>query len=182
MKVIEGKLAGLKIIEPRVFRDERGFFLESFQGPRYSEFGIPEFFPQDNVSLSQKGILRGLHFQNPCPQGKLITALQGDIFDVAVDLRRSSPTFLQHETFLLTGTNLLQVYIPPGFAHGFLTLSDNVLVQYKCTDVYNPQFEKSLLWNDPEIAIDWPITSPALSQKDRAGIPLKKFTEDLYFA
>lgn len=156
--------------------------MESFQSDRYRALGISAAFVQDNVSRSQKGILRGLHFQNPHPQGKLVTVLQGEVFDVAVDLRRSSPTFKQYETFHLSGENLVQVYIPHGFAHGFAAISDNVILQYKCTDAYCPEAEQSILWNDPDLNIPWPLANPLISKKDLAGLALKDISEDMFFA
>ncbi|MFA0005418.1 dTDP-4-dehydrorhamnose 3,5-epimerase [Vibrio splendidus] len=167
MEVIKTKLDGCVIIQPKVFGDERGFFLESYHYERYKELaGIEEHFVQDNRSRSTKGVLRGLHFQKSKPQGKLVTVTVGEVFDVAVDLRPGSPTFGQHESILLSGEEQTQFYVPPGFAHGFLVLSDIAEFQYKCTDFYDPTDESGLLWNDPDLGIDWPIMEPVLSEKD----------------
>lgn len=172
MNVIETKLPGVVIIEPKVFGDARGYFMESFQAARYDEAGIATPFVQDNLSFSRRGILRGLHLQNPRPQGKLVQVLQGEVFDVAVDVRVGSPTFGQWEGVMLSAENARQYYVPPGFAHGFVVTSDTALFAYKCTDYYMPQSELSILWNDPDIGIDWPIVEPQLSGKDAAGVRL----------
>ncbi|MCL4131196.1 UNVERIFIED_CONTAM: hypothetical protein GTU68_022649 [Idotea baltica] len=167
MEVIKTKLANCIIIKPKIFGDERGFFLEAFHSQRYQEVaGIKEPFVQDNRSRSSKGVLRGLHFQKTKPQGKLVTVTSGEVFDVAVDLRPESDTFGQYESVLLTGENKIQFYVPPGFAHGFVVLSDIADFQYKCTDYYDPKDESGLMWNDPEINISWPISDPLLSDKD----------------
>lgn len=166
MNVIKTKIQDLLIIEPKVFGDDRGFFYETFQKQRYRESGIDAEFVQDNRSRSSKGVLRGLHFQKTKPQGKLVTVTDGEVFDVAVDLRPNSPTFGQHETIILTGKNKLQFYIPPGFAHGFCVLSDMADFQYKCTDYYDPSDESGVLWNDASLNIPWPIKKPQLSEKD----------------
>ena len=172
MNVIETKLPGVVIIEPKVFGDARGYFMESFQTARYAEAGIAGPFVQDNLSFSRRGILRGLHLQNPRPQGKLVQVLQGEVFDVAVDVRVGSPTFGQWEGVILSAENARQYYVPPGFAHGFVVTSDTALFAYKCTDYYMPQSELSILWNDPDIGIEWPIVEPQLSGKDAAGLRL----------
>jgi dTDP-4-dehydrorhamnose 3,5-epimerase len=167
-----GQLSGLVLIEPRVFADERGFFQELFHQGRFAEAGLDVDFVQDNLSRSKAGVVRGLHYQIEQPQGKLVRALRGEIFDVAVDLRRSSPTFGQWEGFRLSEQNQLAVYIPPGFAHGFCVLSDAADVLYKCTALYAPQHERTLLWNDPTVNVDWPLAKPAIvSGKDLAGSP-----------
>lgn len=167
MKITRTKLEGCIIIEPKVFGDERGYFLESYHQERYEKVaGIQEQFVQDNRSRSRRGVLRGLHFQKTKPQGKLVTVTSGKVFDVAVDLRPESSTFGQHESVILTEENHLQFYIPPGFAHGFLVLSDIAEFQYKCTSYYDPMDESGIMWNDPDIAIDWPIKIPTLSKKD----------------
>lgn len=167
MEVIKTKLTDCIIIKPKIFGDERGFFLETFHSKRYQEIaGIKELFVQDNRSRSSKNVLRGLHFQKTKPQGKLVTVTSGEVFDVAVDLRPESNTFGQYESILLTGENKLQFYVPPGFAHGFIVLSDTADFQYKCTDYYDPEDESGLMWNDPEINISWPISDPLLSDKD----------------
>ncbi|KHT52335.1 dTDP-4-dehydrorhamnose 3,5-epimerase [Vibrio sinaloensis] len=168
MNITRTKLEGCIIIEPKVFGDERGYFLESYHKERYEQVaGIREQFVQDNRSRSRKGVLRGLHFQKTKPQGKLVTVTSGKVFDVAVDLRPESSTFGQYESVVLTEENHLQFYIPPGFAHGFLVLSDIAEFQYKCTSYYDPTDESGIMWNDPDIAIDWPTRTPILSEKDR---------------
>ncbi|MCL1067055.1 dTDP-4-dehydrorhamnose 3,5-epimerase [Shewanella olleyana] len=174
MKIIETSLADVKIIEPQVFNDDRGFFYESFQAERYQKaLNIPKPFVQSNVSQSKQGVLRGLHFQRQQPQGKLISIISGSIFDVAVDLRRDSENFGKWIGVELSAENKRQVWIPEGFAHGFVTLSELADVEYKCTDYYAPQHEASLLWNDSDLAIGWPVKSPILSEKDQLGLKLK---------
>jgi dTDP-4-dehydrorhamnose 3,5-epimerase len=172
-------LAGLLLVKPDVFGDERGFFQETWNLRRYTEAGLDRYFVQDNLSLSRKGILRGLHFQNPGPQGKLVYVLQGEVFDVAVDVRTDSPTFGQWHGVTLSAENHHQLFVPEGFAHGFCVTSETALFAYKCTDFYNPKAEFSLLWNDPDIGIEWPITKPELSEKDKNGQPLSEFSRDL---
>lgn len=178
MDIQETKLPGVIIIEPRVFGDDRGFFLETWNQARYKEAGIPGTFVQDNLSFSRKGVLRGLHFQNPNAQGKLVYVLQGEVFDVAVDIRLGSPTFGQWASTTLSAENKRQFYIPAGFAHGFCVTSETALFAYKCTDIYNPQAEGSILWNDPDLGIEWPTQTPELSGKDAEGIRLAEFPED----
>ena len=178
MNVIETELPGVLIFEPRVFGDERGFFMESYNAGRYGEAGLPESFVQDNLSFSRRGVLRGLHFQNPQPQGKLVSVLQGEVFDVAVDIRVGSPTFGRWAGVTLSAENKRQFYVPPDFAHGFVVTSDVALFFYKCTDYYAPASEGSVLWNDPEIGIQWPIEAPTLSEKDRAAPTLREMPED----
>lgn len=173
MKVIETCIPDVKIIEPRVFGDERGFFLETFQAERYkSEAGIDLEFVQDNHSRSSKGVLRGLHFQKTRPQGKLVRVVQGEVFDVAVDIRSNSKTFGQWAGAYLSGENKNQFWVPPGLAHGFVVLSDSADFEYKCTDYYDPSDEGCLIWNDPDVAVEWPVQNPLLSEKDKAGIRL----------
>lgn len=169
MKVTETVLPGVLLIDPEVFGDDRGYFFESYRLPRYRSAGIGEAFVQDNVSFSQRGVLRGLHIQNPNPQGKLVFVLAGAIFDVAVDVRPGSPTFREWVGVELSSTNRRQIYVPPGYAHGFCVVSDTALVSYKCTDVYNPAAELSIIWNDPSLNIDWPVDAPVLSGKDARG-------------
>ena len=171
-------LAGLLLVKPDVFGDERGFFQETWNLRRYTEAGLDRHFVQDNLSLSRKGILRGLHFQNPGPQGKLVYVLQGEVFDVAVDVRADSPTFGQWYGVTLSAENHHQLFVPEGFAHGFCVTSETALFAYKCTDFYNPKAEFSLLWNDPDIGIDWPIKNPELSEKDKNGQSLSEFSRD----
>jgi dTDP-4-dehydrorhamnose 3,5-epimerase len=167
MNLIETKLPGVLIIEPKVFGDHRGFFKESFQTERYAEAGIDLPFVQDNHSRSQKGVLRGLHLQKTRPQGKLVSCPRGVVYDVAVDVNPQSATFGQYVGVELTEDNHRQLWIPPGYAHGFCVLSDVADFQYKCTDLYFPEDEGGLIWNDAEVAIDWPIKDPALSEKDQ---------------
>lgn len=161
-------LSGMKIIEPRVFSDERGFFLESFQVERIRSIGITEDFVQDNISRSKYGVLRGLHYQLKYPQGKLVTVIRGEVFDVSVDIRLGSPTFGKWFGVILNDTNHKHIYIPPGFAHGFCVLSDQADFYYKCTDYYHPEDECGVLWNDANIEIEWPklTKKPVLSVKD----------------
>jgi len=172
MKVIDTAIPDVKIIEPKVFGDERGFFLETFHLKRYQEMlGINLDFVQDNHSRSTKGVLRGLHFQKTKPQGKLVRVVRGEVFDVAVDIRKGSPTFGKWEGVILSEENKRQFWVPPGFAHGFLVLSDIADFEYKCTDYYDPSDEKSLRWNDSELGIDWPdLDSIQLSEKDNAAM------------
>jgi dTDP-4-dehydrorhamnose 3,5-epimerase len=178
VRFLPGSLPGLLIIEPKVFGDERGFFMETYQARRFSDAGIDLNFIQDNHSGSGKGTLRGLHYQIQQAQGKLVRAVVGEIFDVAVDLRRSSPTFGKWEGFQLSADHKQQLWIPPGFAHGFYVLSDWAEVIYKATDYYAPEWERTLLWNDPELGIDWPLEGgdgqPIISPKDAAGKRLRE--------
>lgn len=168
MKVIKTSLEDCVIIKPEVFGDERGFFLETFQAKRYSEIaGISTSFVQDNYSRSSKNVLRGLHFQKTKPQGKLVRVVKGEVYDVAVDIRLNSSTFGQWEGVILSEENKNQFWVPPGFAHGFVVLSESADFEYKCTEYYDPSDEESLLWNDPSLKIPWPIESPKLSEKDK---------------
>lgn len=171
MKVVPTKLQDCLIIEPKVFGDERGFFLESFQAERYRQLaGIELAFVQDNHSRSAQGVLRGLHFQKTKPQGKLVRVVRGEVFDVAVDIRPQSKTFGQWEGVILSEQNHRQFWVPPGFAHGFLVLSEFADFEYKCTDYYDPADEGSICWNDPDLAIEWPLSiHPLLSAKDAAA-------------
>jgi dTDP-4-dehydrorhamnose 3,5-epimerase len=170
VNVIPTPLSGLLVIEPKAFGDERGFFLESFQRDRYREAGIVAEFVQDNLSRSCHGTLRGLHYQLTQPQGKLVGVMRGEVFDVAVDLRRSSPTFGRWFGTELNDQNHRQMYIPPGFAHGFCVTSESADFYYKCTDFYNPIDQRTLLWNDPKVGIEWPtVADIILSPKDREG-------------
>jgi len=166
MKVMETQLAGVLIIEPKVFGDARGFFKETFQAERYREAGIEYTFVQDNYSRSQKGVLRGLHFQITKPQGKLVSCPKGAVFDVAVDIDPESTTYGQYVGVELTEENHKQLWMPPGYAHGFCVLSETADFQYKCTDYYDPSDEGGVIWNDPDVAIEWPIDNPSLSSKD----------------
>ena len=178
MKITETELPGVLIIEPQVFGDERGFFLESFHAGRYREAGIDMAFVQDNHSRSRKGVLRGLHFQRRHPQGKLVRASRGSIFDVAADIDPASPTFGQHVGVTLSDENHRQMWIPPGYAHGFCVLSDEADFEYKCTDLYYPNDEGGGLWSDPDLNIQWPLSDPLLSAKDLALPPLADLAKD----
>lgn len=181
MQVIKCQLDGLLLIVPSVYTDQRGYFLETWHQTRYAELGINWPFVQDNLSFSYRGVLRGLHFQNPTPQGKLVSILQGEVFDVAVDIRRSSPTFKQWQGFLLSSENKHQLFIPPGFAHGFVVLSETALCHYKCTNFYSKNDELTIRWDDPEIAIKWPIPNPILSQKDASAPQLRELPVERLF-
>ena len=170
MNVIKTKLDDCVIIEPKVFGDERRFFLESFQAERYtSEAGITLPFVQDNHSRSSKSVLRGLHFQKTKPQGKLVRVVRGQVYDVAVDIRMGSPSYGQWEGLILSEENKTQLWVPPGFAHGFVVLSDTADFEYKCTDFYDPSDEGSILWNDSDLDISWPLDNPILSNKDASA-------------
>jgi len=174
MKVTESGIKGVFIIEPDVYEDDRGFFMETFHNERYRKLlGINLDFVQDNISRSSKNVLRGMHFQKNYPQGKIVKVSRGEILDVIVDLRKDSPTYGTWESFKLSEQNKLQVWIPPGFAHGFLVMSDSADFEYNCTEYYHPEDEHCLLWNDSEVAIDWPINDPILSEKDKKGLSLK---------
>jgi dTDP-4-dehydrorhamnose 3,5-epimerase len=169
MKVETTKLEGVLLVTPKVFGDDRGFFMETYNRDTAIENGLPGEFVQDNHSKSSKGVLRGLHYQSPQWQGKLVRTVQGEIFDVAVDVRAGSATFGEWVGFYLNDENKQQLYVPEGFAHGFVVTSDTAEVVYKCTSLYAPAQEGSLLWNDPAIGIDWPIEKPLLSDKDAVG-------------
>lgn len=180
MKIQETKLPGVLLISPDVFGDHRGYFKETWNRRKFAEAGLDLEFVQDNLSYSRKGILRGLHFQNPQPQGKLVQALQGEVFDVAVDIRKGSPTFGEWFGAVLSAENHLNLYVPPGFAHGFCVLSEMALFAYKCTDFYSPSTEHSIRFDDPDIGINWPLDGqPSLSAKDEKGLLLKDFPEAL---
>lgn len=174
MKVIRTDIPGVVILEPRVFEDARGFFLESYNKLRFQEAGLDVEFVQDIHSCSVKGTLRGLHYQIQRPQGKLGRVIRGRVYDVAVDLRRRSPSLGRWVATELSETNRRQVYIPPGFAHGFCVLSDVAEFLYKCTDYYLPEYERTLAWNDAELGIPWPVSTPLLSAKDQKGIPFRQ--------
>lgn len=177
MKVIETALPGVLIIEPKVFGDARGFFIETFQVERYREIGITQPFVQDNHSRSQRGVLRGLHFQKTRPQGKLVRVSRGAVYDVAVDIDPKSPTFGRHVGVELSDANHRQIWIPPGYAHGFCVLSEEADFEYKCTDLYFPEDEGGLIWNDPDVAIAWPISAPRLSDKDTRNPTLREMVQ-----
>lgn len=174
MNIIPCSIPGPLIIEPKVFGDDRGFFMETWNAAAFAELGLDLVFVQDNHSRSQKGVLRGLHFQNPEPQGKLVRVVRGAVFDAVVDLRRSSPTFGVWTGVFLSAENKRMFWVPEGFAHGFLTLEDDTDFLYKCTAPYAPQHEASLAWDDPTVGIEWPLEGiePILSSKDAAGVKL----------
>ncbi|MEC7522776.1 MAG: dTDP-4-dehydrorhamnose 3,5-epimerase [Myxococcota bacterium] len=179
MEVFESDLPGVLRIQPKVFGDARGFFVETFQAERYADRGVTGPFVQDNMSRSAPGILRGLHLQHPNGQGKLVSVVEGRVLDVAVDVRVGSPTFGRHVSEVLDAERKNQLWIPPGFAHGFCVLGDApATFVYKCTAIYAPEHELSVLWDDPDLGIDWPIDAPKLSDKDRAAQRLKDIPED----
>ena len=169
MDIVQTPIAGVVLIKPKVWRDSRGYFVETWQKERYEAAGITLPFVQDNRSRSSKGILRGLHFQRSFPQGKLVSVSRGSVFDVAVDIRKDSPTFGQWYGAELTEDNQHQLWVAPGLAHGFCVLSDIADFSYKCTELYHPEDEGSVRWDDPDVAIDWPIKTPVLSDKDRVA-------------
>lgn len=173
MKFLPARLPGVLIIEPDLFRDSRGYFLETYHQRKYQAGGIPELFVQDNASHSDRNTLRGLHFQWTHPQAKIVRVLKGEVFDVVVDLRPKSPTFRQWEGVRLSSENFRQLYIPPGFAHGFLTLSETADFEYKCSAFYDPSDEGAVRWNDPDLAIEWPSKDPVVSRKDAEAPFLK---------
>jgi dTDP-4-dehydrorhamnose 3,5-epimerase len=179
MKITELSLPGAKLIEPSVFGDERGYFMETFSAARYESAGIDASFVQDNVSRSQRGVLRGLHLQHPHAQAKLVSVLDGEVFDVIVDVRIGSPTFGRWHGEYLSSDNKLQLYVPAGFAHGFCVTSDIALFAYKCTAYYQPKCERTIRWDDRRIGIEWPITTVELSTKDRAGVRLESLDSEL---
>jgi dTDP-4-dehydrorhamnose 3,5-epimerase len=179
MRFCPTALAGVVVVEPDVYRDPRGCFLETYHARKYQEGGIGVTFVQDNLSRSVRGTLRGLHAQRRSPQGKLIRVVEGEIFDVAVDIRRGSPTFGRWVAIGLSGETFRQLYVPPGFAHGFCVLSDQVILEYKVTDFYDPTDEITLIWNDADLGIEWPIGAPVLSAKDSAGRRLRDLMDVL---
>ena len=175
MRVVESDIPGVLVIEPKVFGDQRGFFLETWQRERYGSHGIPREFVQDNMASSSKGVLRGLHVQHPHAQGKLVQVIHGEVFDVAVDIRRGSPWFGRWTGVRLSGENRRQFWVPAGFAHGYYVISDEAVFSYKCTELYHPESEFSVLWNDPAIGIDWLLErAPLLSDKDREAPELQE--------
>jgi len=177
VKIIETALPGCVVIEPAVFGDDRGFFFETWNAARFGELGLPTQFVQSNVSSSAKGVLRGLHYQWPRPQGKLVSVLEGEVYDVAVDIRRGSPTYGRWEAVILSAENKRQFWIPEGFAHGFAVLSERAIFSYLCTEVYLKDFDAAVRWDDAEIGVDWPISAPNLSAKDEAAPFLKDIAE-----
>ncbi len=179
MKFTETELPGVILVEPDVHRDPRGFLLETYQAERYARGGIDASFVQDNHSRSTRGTLRGLHLQTARPQGKLCRVIRGEVYDVAVDVRRGSPSFARHAAAVLSAENFRQLWVPPGFAHAFLVLSDEAEFEYKCTELYDPESEISVAWNDPEIGISWPLSEPLLSERDRAAPTLRQLGDRL---
>lgn len=179
MNVIETDLPGVLVIQPAVHRDQRGFFLETWHSRRYADAGLPETFVQDNHSLSAPQTVRGLHYQLKRPQGKLVRCVRGGIFDVAVDIRRNSPTFGRWVVAELNEENKCQLWVPPGFAHGFCVLREPSDVLYKCTDYYDPNDQHGVSWNDPHLEIPWPIHEPVVSKKDSSYPPLSRGRSDL---
>lgn len=179
MKTISTDLPGVVVIEPQVFTDARGFFFESYNAERYAEAGIPATFVQDNHSCSTKSTIRGLHYQFRHPQAKLLRVIRGAVFDVAVDIRRGSPTFGRWVGIELSAQNKRQLFIPAGLAHGFCVTSDRAEVEYKCTDFYVPDDQHGVLWSDPRIGIAWPVQDPVLSEKDKNYLPLGSDRDDL---
>jgi dTDP-4-dehydrorhamnose 3,5-epimerase len=179
MKATPTALPEVLLIEPRVFSDARGSFFESFSAARYADAGIPGPFVQDNVSVSHRGVLRGMHLQHPNAQGKLLHVLEGEVFDVAVDVRVGSPTFGRWVGEYLSAENRRQLYVPPGFAHGFLVTADRAIFAYKCSEYYQPAAERSLRWDDPSIGIAWPSREVVLAEKDRAAPALEEIPREL---
>ncbi|MBA3379091.1 MAG: dTDP-4-dehydrorhamnose 3,5-epimerase [Chloroflexota bacterium] len=177
MNILATPLAGVIIIEPKIFGDARGFFVETWQAERYAEAGLPAFV-QDNLSRSSQGVLRGLHYQEPDAQGKLVQVLEGEVFDVAVDIRVGSDTFGTWHGVTLSSENKRQFYVPAGFAHGFVVISESALFAYKCTELYRPEHDHSLRWDDPDIGIDWPVDAPSLSTKDADAPRLAAIARD----
>lgn len=181
MKIVDTPLPGVLLIEPVLHRDSRGAFFEAYQKERYSQIGLPDQFAQDNVSISAANVLRGMHFQNPLPQGKLVQVLSGSVFDVVVDLRRASATFAQWFGIELSGQNRLQVWVPDGFAHGFCVLQPDTIFSYKCTERFDADSDRSLRWNDPDINIKWPVSEPLVSEKDSKAPALSEIPQALLF-
>ncbi len=181
MDVFDANLPGVRVVEPDVYADERGAFLETWNARDYGKHGLDVTFVQDNLSRSKHRVLRGLHFQNPRPQGKLISVLKGEVYDVVVDIRADSDTFGEWEGLTLSAQNARQLYVPEGFAHGFVVTSDEALFHYKCTDFYHPETEGVIRWNDPALGIEWPVDDPILSERDE-GAPLLESLPDERFA
>ena len=179
MQTVSTRLPDVCLVEPRIFKDERGWFFEEFHDEKFAALGLPTHFRQENRSHSRRNVVRGFHFQLTRPQGKLVTCLHGSIFDVAVDIRRGSPTFGEWVGVELHGSAPRQFWIPPGFAHGFCVLSETADVSYKCTEIYIPDDERGILWNDPAIGIDWPVTAPVVSSRDAAFPGLREAPDNL---
>jgi dTDP-4-dehydrorhamnose 3,5-epimerase len=174
----DSKISGIKIITPQIYKDDRGYFFESFNSKNFKNLGLPTKFVQDNQAYSKKRTIRGLHYQLKYPQGKLVRVIQGEVFDVAVDIRRGSPTFRKYEGFHLSDKNNKIMYIPEGFAHGYVVLSETAIFQYKCTEIYHPEDEYGLLWNDKDLNIQWPVINPLLSEKDKSLPTLQLIKEN----
>ncbi|RYZ91147.1 MAG: dTDP-4-dehydrorhamnose 3,5-epimerase [Proteobacteria bacterium] len=179
MEVTKSTLLDSLIIQPKKFGDHRGFFIETYQEKRYVDAGLDARFVQDNLSASSYGVLRGLHYQHTYPQGKLVSVVQGEVFDVAVDIRKGSPTFGKWQSVVLSESSMNQFWIPPGFAHGFCVLSETAIFAYKCTDIYHPETEVAIRWDDPDLGIDWPIQDLKISAKDEKGILLKDVPQEI---
>jgi dTDP-4-dehydrorhamnose 3,5-epimerase len=179
MEIIDTKIKDVKLIKPKIYGDSRGFFLETYHKDQYEKAGISVDFLQDNHSRSKKNILRGLHYQLDKMQGKLVRVSNGCVYDVAVDMREGSPTFKEHVSFILSDENQYQLYIPPGFAHGFCVISDNADFEYKCTEFYNPNSEVGIMWNDPDLGIDWPVSDPIVSDKDNKNYLISEIPNNL---
>lgn len=182
MQVKQMALPGLFLIEPEIFDDERGYFLQAWHSREYRDAGLPDSFVQDNLSFSSRGTIRGLHYQKPFTQGKLVFVLSGEVWDIAVDLRAGSPTFGKWEGVMLRGKGHNQLYVSPGFAHGFCVTSEEALLYYKCTDFYSPGNEHGIAWNDPGLGIPWPVEEPIVSPKDGEYSNLDDVPEDLLFS
>jgi dTDP-4-dehydrorhamnose 3,5-epimerase len=174
MEVIPQSLPEVLLVKPKVFGDARGYFIETYNAERYQSSGIALTFVQDNLSRSRRGILRGLHLQNPHTQGKLVSVVEGEVFDVAVDVRVGSPNFGKWASAVLSAENHHQLWVPPGFAHGFVVTSENALFSYKCTDLYHPEAELGVAFDDPALGIPWPVSEPELSAKDKTNLPLSQ--------
>jgi dTDP-4-dehydrorhamnose 3,5-epimerase len=182
MTIIPCPISGLVIFEPTVYEDSRGFFMETWNQRRYRDAGLDVSFVQDNISCSSKNVLRGLHYQIPVAQGKLVSVLEGEVFDVAVDMRRSSETFRAWHGVNLSDKNKRQFFIPPGFAHGFVVLSDRALFHYKCTEYYSPGTEVTIRWDEPAIGIEWPCRSPIISKRDLNGLLVSNIPDEKLFS
>ena len=180
MDVFDATLPGVRVIEPDVYTDERGAFLETWNARDYGKHGLDVAFVQDNLSRSRRHVLRGLHFQNPRPQGKLISVVQGEVYDVVVDIRAGSDTFGEWEGTVLSAENARQLYVPEGFAHGFVVTSEEALFHYKCTDFYHPEAEGVIRWDDPALGIKWPVEDPVLSERDRAAPSLEELSSETF--
>ena len=180
MDVFDGDLQGVRVIEPDVYTDDRGAFLETWNARDYGKHGLDVTFVQDNLSRSKKHVLRGLHFQNPRPQGKLVSVMKGEVYDVVVDVRSDSDTFGEWEGMVLSAENARQLYVPEGFAHGFVVTSDEALFHYKCTDFYHPETEGVIRWNDPALGIEWPVDDPIVSERDREAPLMESLPADRF--